>query len=299
MTAPPAHTGYAFPGIDHLRNDIYPSISAASTPSLQQPGKIALVTGAGRGIGRAIALQYAYASVGSLILCARTASELDDVEAKIKAINNTIKVSKHTVDVTSEAAVKQFAQDVQTKEGRLDILVNNAGHSSDWVPITEADSDDWWRTFEVNLKGPFLFIQAFLPLLMATAEEKKSTVDVVNISSMGAHITMPGASAYQTSKLALLRLGEFVHTEYGDKGINVISVNPGGVLTTLSEREDRLRPFLNDTPDLCGGFVVWLTAKPRTWLAGRYVSATWDVDILEGMEENIVKEDKLVVRMVV
>tara|TARA_R110002003_G_scaffold1035_10_gene22127 strand:- start:7480 stop:7692 length:213 start_codon:yes stop_codon:yes gene_type:complete len=62
---------------------------------------------------------------------------------------------------------------------------------------------------------------------------------------------------------------------------------------------DIKRIVLNDTPDLCGGFVVWLTAKPRTWLAGRYVSATWDVDTLEKMKDEIVKGDKLVVRMVV
>jgi NAD(P)-dependent dehydrogenase (short-subunit alcohol dehydrogenase family) len=242
MSAPPAHTGYAFTSFEHLHNDIYPSISASSSPALQQSGKVVLVTGAGRGIGRAIALQYAHASAAAIVLCARTPSELDEVEGKIQEINSSIRVLKYSVDVTSEEAVRKLAEDVQTKEKRLDILINNAGTSAPWVPVAASDPSAWWKTLEVNLKGPFLFLHAFLPLLTATAEQEKTTVDVVNISSMGAHMIAPGASAYQTSKLALLRLGEFVHAEYGAKGVNVVGVNPGGVLTSLSEQEERLRP---------------------------------------------------------
>ncbi|KAH7071744.1 putative oxidoreductase ucpA [Paraphoma chrysanthemicola] len=299
MSAPPPHTGYAFTGPNHLHNDIYPSINPTSTPSLHQRGKVVLITGAGRGIGRAIALQYAHAYVGTLILCARTCSELDAVSSQIAHINPRITVNKHTLDVSNSDAVTHLAHTVRATHARLDVLINNAGHSSPWLPITNSDPDDWWRTWEVNLKAPFQLIHAFLPLLTATAAAHKHVVHVLNISSLGAHVLIPGASAYQTSKLALLRLGEFVHAEYGDKGVNVVGVNPGGVLTRLSEREEILRPYLIDTPELCGGFVVWLTAEPRMWLGGRYVSATWDVDVLEGMKEDIVNEDKLVVRMVV
>ncbi|KAF1964849.1 NAD(P)-binding protein [Bimuria novae-zelandiae CBS 107.79] len=293
MTTPPAHYGYGFVGYQNLHNDIYPAITASITPALQQPGKVVLVTGAGRGIGRSIALQYAHASVAAIVLCARTSSELDEVAVSIQKINSTIRVHKRPIDVTKDDAVKTLAQDVQRDEGRLDILVNNAGASAPWVHLTASDSSSWWNTFEVNLKGSYLFLQAFLSLLVLTAEKGNTTVDVVNVSSMGAHVVSPGASAYQISKLAVLRLSEFVNVEYGAKGVNTVSLHPGGVPTALGTQEESIRPYLIDTAELCGGFVVWLTAEPRTWLAGRYVSATWDVDVLESMRDGIVKEDKL------
>ncbi|KAJ4344201.1 hypothetical protein N0V95_006241 [Ascochyta clinopodiicola] len=252
MTAP--ETGYGFVGFDNLRNDIYPAISAKDTPALQQPDKVILITGAGRGIGRAMALQYAHAGVASIILCARTTSQLDEVESSIKAISASIRVSKHSIDVTSDSAVAKLAEEVQSKETRLDVLINNAGHSAPWIPLHESDPKEWWRTMEVNVKGPYLFAHAFLPLLLKTAE-KTGNVDVINVSSIGALAITPVASAY---------------------AINLI-----------------------DTEDLCGGFAVWITAKPRKWLGGRYASATWDVDVLEKMKDDIVDGDKLKVKLAV
>ncbi|KAF2474883.1 NAD(P)-binding protein, partial [Lindgomyces ingoldianus] len=183
---------------------------------------------------------------------------------------------------------------------KLDILINNAGDSSPWVLLTETEPSSWWNTMEVNLKGPYLLLHAFLPLLVETAEANKTTVDVLNVSSIGAHTTSPGASAYQISKLAVLRLTEFVDAEFGQQGVNAIALHPGGVKTELArKRTPFLSHLLNDTSDLCGGFVVWLTKGARTWLAGRYVSATWDVEKLESMREEIVAGDKLKVRLVV
>jgi len=227
-------TGYAFVGMENLHNDIYPLIDASKNKNLNQSGKVVLITGAGRGIGRAIALQYAHAQVTSIILCARTSSELDEVESEIKKINSSVKVTKFRLDVTSESAVKSCADSVKKNEGRLDILINNAGASEPWIPLGESKPSNWWNTFEVNLKGPYLLLHAFLPLLMETAKANKSVVDVVNVSSIGAHVVAPGASGYDISKLALCRLTEFVNVEYGMEGVNVISMHPGGVLTKLA-----------------------------------------------------------------
>ncbi|KAF2128286.1 putative oxidoreductase ucpA [Dothidotthia symphoricarpi CBS 119687] len=300
MPLPPPHNGYAFPGLDNLHNDIYPAIAASSNSSLQQSGKVVLITGAGRGIGRATALQYAHASVGCIILCARTSSQLDQVESEIHEVNGKIRVLKYTVDVTEDEEVQKVAQDIKEKEGKLHVLVNNAGASSAWVPIVDTEPAKWWRDFEVNIKGPYLFLHACLPLLVETAEKSKTTVDVINVGSIGGHTTAPGSSAYGSSKFALLRLTEFVDVEYASKGVNVVTVHPGGVETTLSKQElDILQAYLIDTPELAGGFFVWLTAAARTWLGGRYVAATWDVDVLQSMKTDIVNGDKLKVKMVV
>lgn len=242
MAGIPAETGYAFVGLENLHNDIYPAISAQETISLHQPDKVVLITGAGRGIGRAIALQYAYAKVASIILCARTASQLDEVASAIKTIDNGVRVHKYSVDVTSESAIAALAEDIAKNEDRLDILVNNAGYSARWTPLHLSEPSDWWRSFEVNLKGPYLLTRAFLPLLLRTAETT-GHVDVVNLASIGAHQVNDVASNYTMSKLAVCRLTENIDVGYGDKGVSAISVNPGGVETELASQEiDILKP---------------------------------------------------------
>lgn len=116
--------GYAFVGLDKLHNDIYPAISAAQTPALKQPGKVVLVTGASRGIGRAIAVQYAHAGVATIILVARTAAKLEEVKKEVEGVNKDVKVRIEAADVTSEESVKALAERVEKEEGRLDVLVN-------------------------------------------------------------------------------------------------------------------------------------------------------------------------------
>jgi short-subunit dehydrogenase len=84
------------------------------------------------------------------------------------------------------------------------------------------------------MKGPYLMLQAFLPLLVETAKKADTVVDVINVSSIGAQLTVPEVSSYQCTKFALCRLSEFVTVEYGAKGVNCVTLNPGGVLTKLS-----------------------------------------------------------------
>lgn len=242
MAKPPPHTGFDFPGTENLRKDIYPAISAAETPSLRQPGKVVLITGASRGIGQTIALQYAHANVACLVLCARSASHLAEVEKKINDINASVRVRKFAIDVTSEADVQKCAEDVTAEEGRLDVMINNAGTSSAWVPLAEGKPSEWWQTIEVNIKGPYLMLHSFIPLLLSTAKEHGIVPDVINLSSIGAHMSYPGESAYGISKLAVLRLTEYITLDYGDQAINAISLHPGGVPTDLGLSTPTIKP---------------------------------------------------------
>lgn len=170
-----------------------------------------------------------------IILCSRTASELDDVEQAIKKINAHIRVHKFSIDITEEAKVLAVAEAVKKEEGRLDILVNNAGTGDPWNLIADGVTEDYWRTVTVNFEGPYLLIHSFLPLMVETAKTTRAIVDVVNISSIGATVATPGASSYQVSKLAVSRLTEVVQVEYGSQGVNCVAVHPGGVLTELSK----------------------------------------------------------------
>ncbi|KAK5223160.1 hypothetical protein LTR47_010414 [Exophiala xenobiotica] len=264
----PLHAGYNF--LQTIRNDIYPSIDPTKS-DLSQPGS-------GRGIGRSVALRYAESGVSCIVLCARSASDLDEVEQSIKKINPHVRVS------------------------RLDVLINNAGMTNKWAPIADSDTEMWFKTWDLHIKGTYLMLRAFLPLLVETAKihSVTGTVHVINTTTITAHFAMPGGSAYHASKFALIRLSEFVVSEYEAQGVNCLSLHPGGVPTGIAKDLGPLvEAAMVDTPDLCAGFAVWLTKGQRAWLNGRYVSATWDVDELLAKKEEIVKDDKLKLRMVV
>ena len=148
-------------------------------------------------------------------------------------------------------------------------------------------------TWEVNVRGPYLLTRALLPMMLEEGERI-----IVNIGSVGAHCTFPGASSYQISKFALMRFTEFVMTDYGAQGIVAHTVHPGGVATDMSLRmPESYHAYLHDTPELAGNTVVWLTRERREWLAGRYISVNWDMEELATRKDDIVGSDKLKMRM--
>ncbi|KAJ4987113.1 short chain dehydrogenase reductase [Stagonosporopsis vannaccii] len=144
-------------------------------------------------------------------------------------------------------------------QGRLYVLINNTGVAEPWRPIGEPNTADYIKTLNVSLKGPYPLQNAFLPLLCSTAEKTRAYVNIVN----------------------------------------VVAMHPGGVETSLSDGHADVKKYLLDTAELCGGFTTWLTAQDRNWLNGRYTSVNWYVDVLEGMREEIVKRDKLKVKLTI
>ena len=110
------------------------------------------------------------------------------------------------MDVVDPKAVELTAKEVERSfEGRLDVLVNNAGYLETFRHVSESDPGDYWKTWEVNVKGPYLVTRAFLPLLMRGGSKQ-----IINLSSIGAHLTTDGASAHQCTKLAICRFTEFL-----------------------------------------------------------------------------------------
>jgi len=156
-----------------LHKDLYPAINPSTNRSLSHTGKAILITGAGRGIGRSIALRYAEAGPSYLIIASRTLSDLNTTEAEILALNLATPptILKIVLDVTDGAAVANAAEKVKKEVGRLDVLINNAGWSNKWVPIAVSDPVDYWRVWEAMVKSVFLMLHAFLPLLLQTGEE--------------------------------------------------------------------------------------------------------------------------------
>lgn len=213
-----------------------------------------------------------------------------------KAGRKEPKIVTIQLDVTSIASVSAAASQVSDAfDGSLDILINNAGYLSTFAPIAETDPEEWWRDWEVNVKGVYLMTRAFIPLLARSASRT-----IINITSIGALISAPGASAYSPGKLAVLRFSEYINSDHAKEGILAFSVHPGGVKTELAlGMPEELHHLLVDKVELAGDTLVWLTSERREWLAGRYVSVTWDVEELEGRKEDILRGDLLKVRMAV
>lgn len=273
------------------RNDSYASIQLRFG---QLHGKYVLVTGAARGLGRSMALSYARAGAAGIALL--DLCDPGSVKQEIEALtlDPRPEVLALSTDVTDEASVHKAVEAVDADFGQVDILVNNAGVIY-YAPIRESKIAPWWKSFEVNVKGLFLMVQAFLPLLV-----KGSDKTIVTISSIGAHVTIPGGSSYETTKLTVLRITDYINLELGGDGILAYALAPGGVKTDMadgfpSQHHDKL----TDTPQLVADTLVFLTSERREWLRGRYVDSRWDMQELLAKREEIENRDLLKIRMAV
>lgn len=211
-----------------IYHDAYPTITAANC---DQCGRAVFVSGASRGIGRAIAIAFVQAGASAIGIGSRpdrneVANQI--AEEAAKAGHPVPHVLQLRLDISREESVRDASLEILRQFGRLDILVNDARCLEKWQQLADTESKSWWRTWEVNVKGTYLMTRAFLPILLQGGEKT-----IVNINSVGAHLTRPGASAYQTGKLAMLRLMDFTNAEYSDQGVLAFAVHPGAVYTEL------------------------------------------------------------------
>ncbi|KAL8678153.1 MAG: hypothetical protein Q9186_005485 [Xanthomendoza sp. 1 TL-2023] len=283
---------------DPVHNDTYPAIDPLKA---NLSGKSVFISGASRGLGRAMTLSFVTAGASSIAIGARgdMTSLVEDVKNSAAAAQRTPpNVLPITFDVTSQESIDGAAAAVEEAFGKLDIVVNNAGVLSANSNIADSDSEDWWRAWTINVRGTYLVTRAFLPLMLKGGDKQ-----IVNVCSVGAHIITPGLSAYQASKLAQLRFTEFVCAEYGDQGVLAFAIHPGNIPTDIiggvEGVPEGLQHVFVETPKLSADTIVYLVNEKREWLAGRYINCTWDMPQLMSMKEDIVKGDKLKVRMVV
>jgi NAD(P)-dependent dehydrogenase (short-subunit alcohol dehydrogenase family) len=283
-----------------VHNDTYSAINPAKQ---DLSGKSVFVGGGSRGIGKAIVLAFARAGPSQLAVGAR--SDVAHLEAEVqKAAKEAGKQPPHFLPVQVDFAEPKSVEAAAGKVsdafgGKLDILINSAGMMSQWAKIADSDPEDWWKTLAVNLRGPYLSCRSFIPLLL-----KGELKTICTVSSVGAHIVMPTLSPYQTSKLAVLRLTEFVQEEYKEDGIICFTVHPGNVPTEMtlvghgqSEPPPQLAHIFSETPEISADTMVYLTSTRREWLQGRYINVTWDMVELEEKKDIIVKEDLLKVAL--
>ena len=299
-----------------VHNDTYPAIDSAKADFT---GKAVYISGASRGIGVGIATSFARAGASKIAISARSSSS-STVEAMREAAKAAGRpepeILSLTVDLQREESVKEAAQEIKSKFGRLDVVVNNAGaFSGQGKAIGDMEFDEWKTNFNVNVHGPWLILKYFRPLLLDTDNGLKT---IVMVASVGGVITVPGLSGYQTSKNALLRVVEFAAADYSAEGLLTFCVHPGNIDTGLADIKEEWKPSksLNkkplhqycwltrfyhtvfvEKPALCGDTLVYLTGERREWLAGRYVNVTWDMPQLMAKGAELAKADKLKMKL--
>jgi 3-oxoacyl-[acyl-carrier protein] reductase len=187
--------------------------------------KNVLVTGAGRGIGRAIALGFASEGASVAINAAHLSSAEDAAAAAREFGGRVITVEADTAD---EAQVNEMIGRVAKELGSIDVLVNNAGVSQPLVPLVEQNIADFDRTIAINLRGVYLCCRA-----AAKGMIEQGGGNIVNIASITAHTGPPMRTAYASSKAAVVNLTMALAVELGKFNINVNSISPGYVVTDL------------------------------------------------------------------
>lgn len=189
--------------------------------------KTALITGAGKGLGKAIALSLAAEGV-NLALVARTAADLEKVSEQAKQINPAIKVAYATADVANIDEVIAACNKITAEIGQIDILVNNAGIAK-FGKFLDLEVNEWESMIKTNLLGPYYFIRQVLPQML----ERKSG-DIVNVSSTAGLKGAALTSAYSASKFGLIGLSESLMQEARKSNVRVFTITPSTIATDLA-----------------------------------------------------------------
>jgi NAD(P)-dependent dehydrogenase (short-subunit alcohol dehydrogenase family) len=189
-------------------------------------GEVALVTGAGRGIGRAIALTLAAAGA-KVALVARTANDIHQVAQDIR--HGGGEALAVAMDVTDPKAVRSVVEEAEKAFGALSILVNNAGVPGPYGPIDVVDPSQWWAAQTINVMGPFLFMNAVIPAMRRLQRGR-----VINIVSNAGLQPVPHLSAYAVSKCTLTRLTETADLELRSSSVRVFALHPGNIRTDMA-----------------------------------------------------------------
>ncbi|MGH9587504.1 MAG: SDR family oxidoreductase [Acidobacteriaceae bacterium] len=225
-------------------------------------GQVAVITGAARGIGAAIAQRLA-AMGATVVLTARDQSKLDQVAQQIRAAGGQAETA--AFDLLDPQAITAFAASIQKKHNRCDILVNNAGVGYIGAPLHEMAPKDWDTVFGTNLRAPYLMIRAFAPLMIAAGKQGRAG-HIVNISSLAGHNPLKNGAAYSASKWGLNGLTYSVAEELREYGIRVSVIAPGSVNTGFNvargSNDKKIQP-----DDVANVVAMLVTQAPQSFVS--------------------------------
>jgi NAD(P)-dependent dehydrogenase (short-subunit alcohol dehydrogenase family) len=250
-------------------------------------GHVAIVTGAGRGFGRAIAERLA-AEGAAVTLTARTSSQLAETLASIESRGGLALAVDG--DVTRREDVNRVVSVTRDKFGPVTLLVSNAGVPDPFGPLWEIDPERWWAAQAVHIRAPMLFLREVMPEMIARRSGR-----IIIVSALASRMVAPNLSAYCVGKIAQVRLTEQAAAEAAEHGVQVFAIDPGFVFTALAESTmsspdaqrwlpgmvQRLRDRQNQgSSDLarCAQRCVDLASGRYDALSGKYMELDDDLD---------------------
>jgi len=271
---------------------------------MELKGKTALVTGAGRGIGQTLALEFGRQGC-NVVCCSRHQDEIEQTAKLIREEGH--RALALVVDVTSPKQVKKMVEKAIKKFGRIDILFNNAGSFQAIGGLWEVDPELWWHDVTVNLRGVMLCCQAVLPYMMAQDEGI-----IINMNGGGSTVPLPGGSGYGCSKAAVMRLTDTLARELEKAGshILVFGMGPGLVRTKMTEwqvKTEAGRKWIPSTeqafqegryrqPEECARATMELIRIACPELNGRNFGVGMDFEDIRRRAAEIKEKDLLVLR---
>lgn len=267
----------------------YPAIDP-KRPELSTKGKNVVVTGSGSGIGAEIAKAFARSGAANVALVGRTAATLQSTKIAIEKESPETSVHIITADLTDAGHISEalatFTQAVP--RGTIDVLVANAGYLHALVQLADLEHDDFWRTFEINVKGNFNLLRAFRTYAAVNAT-------VISVNSAVAHVGfLPGHSGYAAAKAASAKMFDYFRAE--NPGIRVVQFHPGVVMTEMASKSvDAGTDLPFDDVSLPAAFAVWSASPEAGFLNGKYVWPHWDVDELKVMSSEIEESDRFTI----
>jgi 3-oxoacyl-[acyl-carrier protein] reductase len=222
-------------------------------------GQVAVITGAGRGIGAAISHELSGLGASS-ILCGRTAAALESAAQTIVQAGGKAEVVP--CDVTDLQSVEAAARRVDSSFGRLDILVNNAGIGGFGGPLHKLAPDSWEQILNTNLRGVYYMIRAFAPMMI-----RARSGHIVNISSLAGKNALPNGAAYAASKWGLNGLSYSVAEELRGHNIRVAVICPGSTNTDLSPHEGKDHSKMLQPEDVAHAVAMLVTQAPESFVS--------------------------------
>lgn len=219
--------------------------------------KVAVVTGAGRGIGAAIASKLAGLGA-SVVVCGRKRGPIENTAKSIS--QGGLKAVATECDVTDLRSVESLAQNVESNFGRLDVLINNSGIGSFKNPLHTLPPEEWDKVLNTNLRGVYYCIRSFVPLMV-----RSGGGHIVNISSLAGKNPLPNGAAYAASKWGLNGLSYSIAEELRGHNIRVSVVCPGSTNTDLSPHEGKDPAKMLQPDDVAHVVEMLVTQESRSF----------------------------------
>ena len=266
-------------------------------------GMVSVVTGAGRGIGREIALHQARAGARVAVL-ARTAREIEETQSMIAGEGGT--AIALSLDLVDRPAVERAFDRIAEELGPVDTLVNNHGSFRAFGPIWECDPETWWSDVEINLRGTFHTSRATAPRMLARGKGR-----IVNLVGGGTGTSFPHGSGYAASKAAVMRFTECLNDTTKGGGVLAFAVDPGLVRTAMTELQlnseagkahlPGIKQLFEDSVDIpptrAAALIADIAGGRFDPLAGRMLRGAEDRDALEREMQAIAAQDGRALRL--